>query len=94
MLGGVAAFMSIWVVAMITDSCGPASAGEVCTVSPRGNTALLFVPWLAVGALGAGSLATAVLAVRRSWSPLFGLPVGLAAAYLVFKAGIWVCLRL
>jgi hypothetical protein len=92
--GFFAAFLAMLPLAMITDGCHDGSTDRVCSLSARGQNALVWIPWavLLVGALA--SVGGAFLARRIRWSPLIGIPIGLAAAVAIVPLGEWIAFRL
>lgn len=77
-LGLALAVFMMLPLAMATDPCHEGSTQWVCTLTTRGQNALVFSPmmWLLAGVVTA--VVGARVAARFGGSPLIGLPVGLA----------------
>jgi hypothetical protein len=74
-------------LAMATDICHEGSTDKICELSPAGEWALVLIPWMCVIAGVVTALAGAGLALRLNWTPLIGLPVGIAGCFATIPVG-------
>lgn len=73
---GVLLFMPL---GMATDSCYEGTLDWICTLSVRGQNALIFAPWMWLLAGVLAARAGAAVARRYGRTALFGIPTGIIA---------------
>lgn len=86
-LGSGFAFLLMIPLAMATDGCHDSSTDWVCKLSARGQNFLIAIPWLCLMGGIVAAVVTAALAARRRWTPLIGIPVGVAVAWALIPVG-------
>lgn len=84
------AFISLFPLAMATDGCHTGSTDRICDLSARGQKTLVLIPWAALFVGSAAAVAGAFLVTRIRWTPVLGIPIGLAAAAAMIPLGGWV----
>ena len=86
-LGFGLAFLLMLPLAMATDSCHDGTTDWVCKLSARGQNVLIAIPWMCLIAGVLVAVVTAALAARRRWTPLLGIPAGVAVACALIPIG-------
>lgn len=74
-------------LAMATDVCHEGSTDAVCKLSARGQNALMMIPWMCLFAGVGAAVIGAGVAARFRWTPLIGIPVGIAAYFAMIPVG-------
>ena len=77
-LGSGFAFLLMIPLAMATDGCHDGSTDWVCRLSARGQNFLIAIPWMCLLGGLVAAVVTAALVARRRWTPLLGIPEGVA----------------
>ncbi|MCX8561560.1 hypothetical protein OS122_11760 [Mycolicibacterium mucogenicum] len=86
-LGFGLSFVLMLPLAMATDSCHDGSTDWVCKLSARGQYFLIAIPWICLIGGVVAAVVTAALAARRRWTPLVGIPAGIAVACALIPIG-------
>lgn len=86
-LGFGLAFILMLPLAMATDGCHEGTGDWVCKLSARGQNFLIAIPWVCLMAGVVAAVVTAALAARRRWTPLIGIPTGIAVACAMIPIG-------
>ncbi|WP_445167715.1 hypothetical protein ACTXG7_28685 [Mycolicibacterium sp. Dal123E01] len=87
------AFFAMLPLAMATDGCHDGSTDRVCSLTARGQNALVWIPWAVVCVGAVASVGGAFLATRIRWSPLLGVAIGVAAAAATIPLGEWIAFQ-
>jgi TRAP-type transport system small permease protein len=87
MLGFGASFVLMLPLGMATDGCYEDSTEAVCTLSAAGQNVLVWIPWMCLVVGSVAAVAGAAVAERRRWTPLIGIPVGMAAYFAMVPIG-------
>lgn len=74
-------------LAMATDGCYESSTDAVCKLTARGQNVLVFIPWMCLGVGTVAAVAGAAVASRFRWTPLIGIPVGIAGYFAMIPVG-------
>lgn len=88
------AFLLMLPLAMATDGCHDGSTDWVCKLSARGQNFLIAIPWMCLIAGLIAAVVTAALAARRRWTPLIGIPAGVAVAWALVPIGKAIALHM
>jgi len=86
-LGSGFAFLLMIPLAMATDGCHDGSTDWVCRLSARGQNFLIAIPWMCLLGGLVAAVVTAALVARRRWTPLLGIPAGVAVAWALIPVG-------
>jgi TRAP-type transport system small permease protein len=86
-LGFGASFVLMLPLGMATDGCYEDSTEAVCTLSAAGQNVLVWIPWMCLVVGSVAAVAGAAVAERRRWTPLIGIPVGMAAYFAMVPIG-------
>lgn len=93
LLGFLFAVVAMFPLAMATDVCHEGSTEKVCELSATGQNVLVMIPWGCLFAGVCGAVAGAGIAARFRWTPLLGIPVGLAVYFAMIPVGYAIALH-
>lgn len=93
-LGFVLAFILMLPLGMATDGCHGSTTDWVCRLSARGQNFLVAIPWLCLFAGTIAAVVTAAVAARRRWTPLIGIPIGIAVVCAMIPVGKAIALHI
>ncbi|TMS54831.1 hypothetical protein [Mycobacterium sp. DBP42] len=89
LVGFVAAAVLMLPLAMATDPCHEGVTEKVCELSAAGQNVLVWIPWMCLVAGTVVAVAGAAVAAWRKWTPLIGIPVGIAGYFGMIPIGYW-----
>lgn len=89
LVGFVAAAVLMLPLAMATDPCHEGVTEKVCELSAAGQNVLVWIPWMCLAAGTIMAVAGAAVAAWRKWTPLIGIPVGIAGYFGMIPIGYW-----